>query len=149
MLISGEYQSSVGPVVPVMVGPCDDPTFVLTKVQALLRKSEPRTIISLECAEKIGEPLPPQVLSQDTTVNILFRGDDGWAVFRELPVTIERHAPSYIDTETEVSIVIGRDVIDCGDLWLYEDDDRMHQYLFNVNTGPDIRPLLYRPGDQL
>lgn len=145
MRIDGDYDSQVGPVVRVMIRPCepDGHGVVLTEAEAVLKGNEPRTMIGTRLAEMMGVSLPQRQPSGDTSVDILFRDEaGGLAVFNGVGVTIERNLP--FPLPDGVWMVMGRDVIECGNLFLQEEDGT-YRFTFHVDTGTGIKALLHRP----
>ena len=144
MLIDRKYDPRSGPLVPVMVGSAHadawQPLYI--KSEALLSEQLDRTALGTRLARKVGLPIPMGVFEGEVDLNVLIRGDDGWVLFKDVKADVSMYPPTGHVT-TDARMVLGRDVIGCGELVRYQPDGPDHptRFLFSVDTGTGVLPL--------
>ena len=102
MLIRRQYDPDVGLVIPTMIGLKAEGSTVLTKTDALLREDVGRTVISTRHAEEIGLPIPTLMHQGAANLNVLIRGDSGWALFTDVHADVTRVPPAGVPNEAGI-----------------------------------------------
>lgn len=119
---------------------------VLTRIDALLYEDAARSVISLSRARKIGLPALP-TYEGTTSLTVPIHGDPGLVLFKNVDADVARLLPAGLPLPTNVGVVLGQDVIECGELVRYQGDGSDMWFLFIVDTGTGILPLNpYTPG---
>ncbi len=96
-------------------------------------------------------PVPPHRFVGDVRLDILIDGDEGMALFKGVTVDVSHFRPTSIPYPADVGsvdvrLVLGRDIIECGQLALCQEDDKPPWFLFGIDTKGVIPTHPYTPG---